>query len=236
MRLTLVRNATLIVELGGKRVLVDPALDDAGARPPIETRRTLCPTRPCPCRCRPRTSSRESTRSSSPTAIETISTAVPRSCCRATSPSFASPRTRRLCASSGSRLAWSGDVEWGGVRIVRTPARHGSGRIAELLRARGRFSPRWSRHRRRHRLVRGRHRDDRASPAQRCRRQRRRRGIPRRRADHHGHRRRPSGGGAGAERRRRPPRGVEPRLCDTRRLTRGRAWRARPRRRRDARA
>ncbi len=36
MQLTLVRNATLILELGGKRLLVDPALDDAGVRPPIE--------------------------------------------------------------------------------------------------------------------------------------------------------------------------------------------------------
>ena len=32
MRLTLVRNATVIVELGGKRLLVDPMLDDAARR------------------------------------------------------------------------------------------------------------------------------------------------------------------------------------------------------------
>ena len=36
MRLTLIRNATLLVELGGRRVLVDPMLDDVGARPPVE--------------------------------------------------------------------------------------------------------------------------------------------------------------------------------------------------------
>jgi L-ascorbate metabolism protein UlaG (beta-lactamase superfamily) len=35
MRLTLVRHATLLVELGGRRLLVDPMLDEAGARPPI---------------------------------------------------------------------------------------------------------------------------------------------------------------------------------------------------------
>jgi L-ascorbate metabolism protein UlaG (beta-lactamase superfamily) len=35
VRLTLVRNATVLVELGGRRILVDPALDDAGARPPV---------------------------------------------------------------------------------------------------------------------------------------------------------------------------------------------------------
>jgi L-ascorbate metabolism protein UlaG (beta-lactamase superfamily) len=36
MRLTLVRHATLIVELEGRRILVDPMLDDAGARQPVE--------------------------------------------------------------------------------------------------------------------------------------------------------------------------------------------------------
>jgi L-ascorbate metabolism protein UlaG (beta-lactamase superfamily) len=35
MDLTLVRNATLLVEIGGRRLLVDPSLDPAGARPPI---------------------------------------------------------------------------------------------------------------------------------------------------------------------------------------------------------
>ena len=35
MRLTLVRNATVILELDGRRILVDPMLDDAGARPPV---------------------------------------------------------------------------------------------------------------------------------------------------------------------------------------------------------
>jgi L-ascorbate metabolism protein UlaG (beta-lactamase superfamily) len=35
-RLTLVRNATVILELDGRRLLVDPMLDDAGARPPVE--------------------------------------------------------------------------------------------------------------------------------------------------------------------------------------------------------
>ena len=33
--ITLLRNATLLVELGGMRLLVDPALDPAGARPPV---------------------------------------------------------------------------------------------------------------------------------------------------------------------------------------------------------
>lgn len=36
MRLRLVRHATLLVEYGGHRIIVDPMLDDAGARPPIQ--------------------------------------------------------------------------------------------------------------------------------------------------------------------------------------------------------
>jgi L-ascorbate metabolism protein UlaG (beta-lactamase superfamily) len=36
MRLTLVRNATLLLDLDGRRILVEPALDDAEARPPVE--------------------------------------------------------------------------------------------------------------------------------------------------------------------------------------------------------
>ena len=36
LRLTLVRNATLVLEIEGRRILIDPALDDAQARPPVE--------------------------------------------------------------------------------------------------------------------------------------------------------------------------------------------------------
>src|SRR5438445_4536130 len=36
MRLRLIRHATLIVEYNGRTVIVDPMLDDAGARPAIE--------------------------------------------------------------------------------------------------------------------------------------------------------------------------------------------------------
>ena len=36
MKITLVRNATILLELRNRRILVDPMLDPAGARPPIE--------------------------------------------------------------------------------------------------------------------------------------------------------------------------------------------------------
>jgi L-ascorbate metabolism protein UlaG (beta-lactamase superfamily) len=36
VRITLIRNATVVVEVAGRRILVDPMLDPARARPPIE--------------------------------------------------------------------------------------------------------------------------------------------------------------------------------------------------------
>jgi L-ascorbate metabolism protein UlaG (beta-lactamase superfamily) len=36
VKLTLVRHSTLLFETGGKRILIDPMLDDAGAREPVE--------------------------------------------------------------------------------------------------------------------------------------------------------------------------------------------------------
>jgi L-ascorbate metabolism protein UlaG (beta-lactamase superfamily) len=36
MKITLVRHATLLLEIAGRRILVDPQLDDQGARPPID--------------------------------------------------------------------------------------------------------------------------------------------------------------------------------------------------------
>src|SRR5262245_50263004 len=36
IRIGLIRNATLILELSGRRILVDPMLDDMGARPAID--------------------------------------------------------------------------------------------------------------------------------------------------------------------------------------------------------
>ncbi len=36
MRLTLVRHSTLLLQTSGKRILIDPMLDDPGARPPVE--------------------------------------------------------------------------------------------------------------------------------------------------------------------------------------------------------
>ena len=129
MRLTLVRNATLILELGGKRLLVDPALDAAGVRPPIDN--TANPVRnptvglPMPAeelvsgldavlvthRHRDHLDGR---------AEELLPRDVPVFC--------QPPDTDAL-----RERAVDDELDWDGVRIVRVPGRHGTGAIAHAL-------------------------------------------------------------------------------------------------------
>ena len=134
MRITLVRSATIIVELAGRRILVDPMLDDVGARPPIEgTRNQVAnPTVPLPF------PGEEVVRGLDAVIVthrhrdhldargEEL---LPRDV-----PVFCQPEDEEALRELGVD-AWSIDdaVEWNGLRIVRTPARHGSGRMAELL-------------------------------------------------------------------------------------------------------
>lgn len=134
MRLTLVRNATLIAEIGGKRLLVDPALDDMGARPPVENTRNPVrnPTVPLPFppedvvrgidgvllthRHRDHLDAR----------AEAL---VPRGV-----PVFCQPEDGDALRELGlDARPVEETLVWEGQSITRTPARHGSGRIAELL-------------------------------------------------------------------------------------------------------
>ena len=55
MRIRLIRHATLVVEYAGKRLLVDPMLDDAERARRSKTHRIRGTTRWSPCRCPPRT-------------------------------------------------------------------------------------------------------------------------------------------------------------------------------------
>jgi L-ascorbate metabolism protein UlaG (beta-lactamase superfamily) len=134
VRLTLVRNATAILELGGRRILVDPMLDDAGARPPIENTRNQAPNPtvalPFP--------AEEVVRGLDAVIVthrhrdhldargeELLPHDVP---------VFCQPEDEEALAALGlDARPVVGGVEWGGMSIARTPARHGSGRIAELL-------------------------------------------------------------------------------------------------------
>ena len=134
MRVTLVRSATLILELGGRRILVDPMLDDVGARPPIEQTRNPVPNPTVPL----------------PFAAEEVvrgldavivthrhrdhldrrgEELVPRDV-----PVFCQPEDEEALRALGLDARPVVDaLDWDGMTITRTPARHGSGRIAELL-------------------------------------------------------------------------------------------------------
>jgi L-ascorbate metabolism protein UlaG (beta-lactamase superfamily) len=134
MKLTLVRNATVILELRGRRILVDPMLDSAGARPPIED--TVNPVR--------------NPTVELPFAAETVvdgldavlvthchkdhldDTAVrllPRDV-----PAFCQPEDdERLRALGLDARPVDDSLDWDGLVLHRVPAQHGHGAVADAL-------------------------------------------------------------------------------------------------------
>ena len=134
MQLTLVRNATLILELGGKRLLVDPALDDAGVRPPIDS--TANPVRnptvglPMPA---------EEVVSGLDAVLVThrhrdhldgrAEELLPRDV-----PVFCQPADAEALSELGlDARPVDDELAWEGLHIVRVPGRHGTGAIADTL-------------------------------------------------------------------------------------------------------
>jgi L-ascorbate metabolism protein UlaG (beta-lactamase superfamily) len=134
MRLTLVRNATVLLELAGKRLLVDPMLDGAGARPPVEgtSNPVANPTAPLPM------PAEEVVRGLDAVVVThrhrdhldgTAEELLPRDV-----PVFCQPEDEEALRELGlDARGVDEDVEWTGLRIVRTPARHGTGPIADAL-------------------------------------------------------------------------------------------------------
>jgi L-ascorbate metabolism protein UlaG (beta-lactamase superfamily) len=134
VRLTLVRNATVILEIVGRRILVDPMLDDVGARPPIQGTRNQVPnpTVPLPFPAEEVVAGLDAVivthrhRDHLDTRGEEL---VPRDL-----PVFCQPDDDDALRELGfDARAIDDHVDWDGVRITRTPARHGTGRMAELL-------------------------------------------------------------------------------------------------------
>jgi L-ascorbate metabolism protein UlaG (beta-lactamase superfamily) len=134
VRLTLVRNATVIVELAGKRLLVDPALDDAGARPPVANTANPAhnPTVALPFPAEEVVRDLDAIvvthrhRDHLDARAEEL---LPRDV-----PVFCQPEDAE--ALQELRLdvhPVDGELEWQGLRIARTPARHGHGAVAEAL-------------------------------------------------------------------------------------------------------
>jgi L-ascorbate metabolism protein UlaG (beta-lactamase superfamily) len=134
VRLTLVRSATVILEVGGRRILVDPMLDEVGARPPIEGTRNQVPnpTVPLPFPAERVVEGLDAVlvthrhRDHLDTRGEEL---VPRDV-----PVFCQPQDEHVLRELGlDARPIDETLDWDGLRITRTPARHGTGRIAELL-------------------------------------------------------------------------------------------------------
>jgi L-ascorbate metabolism protein UlaG (beta-lactamase superfamily) len=134
MRITLVRSATIVLELGGRRILVDPMLDPAGARPPVAD--TANPVRnptvelPLP--------AEEVVRGLDGVLVthrhkdhldETAERLLPRDV-----PVFCQPEDETALRELGvDARAVDTTLEWDGLVWHRVPARHGFGAVAEAL-------------------------------------------------------------------------------------------------------
>ena len=134
MRLTLVRHATLLLELEGHRLLVDPMLDDAGARPAVEGTPNQRPNPLVPLPL----PAEEVVRGLDAVLVthlhrdhldETAERLVPRDV-----PVFCQPEDEEHLRGRGlDARAVEDEVAWNGLTIARTGGRHGTGELAAAL-------------------------------------------------------------------------------------------------------
>jgi L-ascorbate metabolism protein UlaG (beta-lactamase superfamily) len=133
MRITLVRHATLLIDLGGTRFLIDPALDPAGSQPPIEDTPNPAPN---PLVALP----------ASPAQVvagvdAVIVTHLHQDHLDATAGNlimrlavYCQPSdVARLALAGLSATALEGPQVIGAVSVVRTPGRHGTGALGDSL-------------------------------------------------------------------------------------------------------
>lgn len=135
MRLRLIRHATLIVEYAGHRLIVDPMLDDPGARPAIENspnpRRN--PLVPLPMPAAEVLKDVEAvlvTHTHSDHWDSAAATLIPKQL-----PLFGQPEDESKFRGQGFTLvqAIQRPMTWNGIGIARTGGQHGTGEIAKML-------------------------------------------------------------------------------------------------------
>ncbi len=134
MRLTLVRHATLLVDIDGHRMLVDPMLDDAGTSPPIEDTPNQVPNPLVPLPV----PAEEVVRNLNAVIVthlhedhfdETAARLLPRDV-----PVFCQPEDEASLAGHGLLVRpVATAVHWDGLSIARTGGQHGTGEIASEL-------------------------------------------------------------------------------------------------------
>ncbi len=134
IEITLVRNATLLVELGGRRLLVDPMLDDEGARPPVENtaNQRRNPLVPLPLPVEQIVHGLDAvlvTHLHQDHFDSKAAELLPRGI-----PLFCQPEDEERLGRLGlSAHPVRDELDWEGLRLVRTGGRHGTGEIAEAL-------------------------------------------------------------------------------------------------------
>jgi L-ascorbate metabolism protein UlaG (beta-lactamase superfamily) len=134
MKLTLVRNATVVLEVSGRRILVDPMLDPAGTRPPIENTANPVPnpTVELPFPAEQVVEGLDAVLVShchKDHLDDTAERLLPRDV-----PVFCQPEDEeRLRAVGLDARPVDESFDWDGLTLHRVPAQHGFGAVAEAL-------------------------------------------------------------------------------------------------------
>ena len=134
MRVTLIRNATVLLELRGRRLLVDPMLDPAGARPPIEDTANPVrnPTVELPFPAEQVVDGLDAvlvTHCHKDHLDDTAERLLPRDV-----PVFCQPEDEERLRDAGlDARPIDASLDWDGLTLHRVPAQHGFGAVAEAL-------------------------------------------------------------------------------------------------------
>jgi L-ascorbate metabolism protein UlaG (beta-lactamase superfamily) len=135
VRLRLIRHATLLLELGGRRLLVDPMLDPAGARPPVAN---TANDRRNPLVELPEAAEAIARRAEAVLVSHLHADHLDETAVRLLAPGvpvLGQPEDEDALRERGFTDVRPVEdaLEWRGVQVTRTPARHGTGEIGAAM-------------------------------------------------------------------------------------------------------